>query len=211
MMRKITASAVVLVLMAAVAGCMGPGGYYDPGASAAGGMWGGAATGAALGAIIGAATGNPGAGAWIGAASGALVGAVGGASYAHQANIARSSQASAQGRGYRPDMGNIVAIDQADATPSRVRPGSPVVLTVAYTILTPNNAVVPVELVREMRLNGHMVDEPYLERVNRQNGSYVDRVAYHFPANAAPGRYTATFRVLSPVGATERTVSFMVE
>lgn len=226
MRHKILAVALVVVLGAALAGCMTPSGYYDPAGSAAGGMMGGAATGAALGAIIGAATGNPAAGAWIGAASGAGAGALAGSIYARQQNAAMAQgqaqgppQGPAQGPaaegppppGYDPSMGNVISIDQAVAEPELVQAGGQVMLTMNYSVMTPQNLVVPVNLVREIRKNAQLIDQPYQQPRQVRNGAYTARVAYSLPANALPGGYVATFRIVSGLGVTEKSVYFTVQ
>jgi hypothetical protein len=212
MRYKFMAVALAVTLGVASAGCMTPSGYYDPQASAAGGMVGGAATGAALGAIIGAATGNPGAGAWIGAASGAGAGALAGSIYAREQNVARAQ--AAQGpppQGYDPSLGNIFAIDQANVDPQRVQPGGQVMLTMNYRVMTPQNLAVPVNLVQEIRKDGQPIDQPYQQSQQVRNGSYVARVAYSLPASAARGGYVVTFRIMSSLGTMEKTVYFSVQ
>lgn len=219
---KIKAVVLVVILAVALAGCQTPSGYYDPQASAAGGMAGGMVTGAALGALIGAAAGNPAAGAWIGAASGAGVGALVGSAYARDQNMARAQTPPGplpQGQppqgpppqGYDPGMGNAVAIDQAQVAPDRIQPGGQVMLTMNYHVMTPQNAVVPLTLVREIRKDGQMLAPPYEEPRQVRNGSYEARVGYNLPPNAPPGGYVATFRVISGLGTTEKSVYFSVQ
>lgn len=212
MPRKILALAMVVMLAVSLAGCVDESGYYSPGRSAGAGALGGAATGAALGAIIGAATGSPATGAWIGAAAGSVVGAVGGYLYAeHKNNEIRSQQAAAQAYNYDPSQGSyVVAIDRADVSPSMVSPGQQVNLNLNYTILTPSNDMVSVNLVREVRFNGQLVGQPYQTAVNNTNGSYTDMVAYSLPNNAAPGTYTVTSRVMSNYGNAQRDSYFTI-
>ena len=212
MRQKMMAVALVVIMGVALAGCMTPSGYYDPQASAAGGMVGGAATGAALGAIIGAATGNPGTGAWIGAASGAGVGALAGSIYARDQNLARAQAApGAPPPGYNPAMGNLVAIDQANVNPDRVQAGSQIMLTMNYRVMTPQNQPVAVQLVREIRKDGQLIGQPYQEPRQVRNGSYAARVAYILPPGVPPGGYVATFRIVSSVGTTEKSAYFSVQ
>jgi hypothetical protein len=212
MRHKIMAVALVVIMGVALTGCMTPSGYYDPGASAAGGMVGGAATGAALGAIIGAATGNPGTGAWIGAASGAGVGALGGSIYAREQNMARAQAAQgAPPSGYDPAMGNMVAIDQVSVDPVRVQSGSRIMLNMNYRVMTPQNQPVTVQLVREISKDGQQIDQPYQEPREVRNGSHGARIAYNLPTNVPPGSYVATFRIVSSLGTTEKSVSFSVQ
>jgi len=212
MSRRILALAIVAIFTLSLAGCMTESGYYDPGASAGAGALGGAATGAALGAIIGAATGSPATGAWIGAASGALVGGVGAYLYAeHRNSEIRDQQAAAQAYNYNPSQGNLVSVDAADANPSVVRPGQQVNLGMTYTILTPSNTPVSVTLVREVRMGGQMVGQPYQTTVTNVNGTFNDSVAYAIPSNAPYGNYSVTSRVVSSYGSSSREAYFSVQ
>jgi len=211
MARKLLALAVILVFSISLAGCAGEGGYYSPERSAGAGALGGAAGGAAIGAIIGAATGSPATGAWVGAATGAIVGGVGGYLYAqHRNSQIRESRAAAQAYNYS-GQGNVVAVDNVSASPSVVSPGQQVNLAMTYTILTPSNAPVSVTLVREVRLGGSLLGQPYQTTVSNANGTFSDNVAYSLPSNASPGSYTVTSRVVSSYGTSQRDGYFSVQ
>ena len=210
MVRKSLVVVVICIFIGSLAGCA-TNGYYDPARSAGAGALGGAATGAAVGSIIGAATGSPATGAWVGAAAGGVLGAVGGYLYAeHRNSQARSSQAAAQAYNYTPSQGNVVSIDRVDVNPSRVGAGQQVQLGMTYTILTPDNRPAAVTLVREVRLGGNMVGQPYQTTVNNANGTYTDQVAYSLPGNATRGTYTVTSRINSNYGSDQRDGSFTV-
>jgi hypothetical protein len=212
MSRKFLTLALVVIFGLSLVGCQTESGYYDPGSSAGAGALGGAATGAALGAIIGAATGAPATGAWIGAASGALVGGVGGYLYAQHRNSEISDQqAAAAAYNYQPAQGNVVNIDQAYADPAVAYPGQQINLGMQYTILTPANAPVSLTLVREVRFQGQLVDQPYQTTVNSANGSFSDSVAYSLPRNAPPGNYSVTSRLLSSYGSSQKEAYFTVQ
>ncbi len=211
MTRKWLAMAVVVLLAVSFVGCATESGYYDPARSAGAGALGGAATGAAIGAIIGAATGSPATGAWIGAAAGGVLGGVGGALYAeHRNSEIRSSEAAAQAYNYQ-GQGNVVSVDNVTASPSTVRRGQQVNLSLSYTILTPSNDPVNITLVREIRFNGQMVGSPYQSTVTNTNGSYTDNVAFAVPSNAGPGTYTISSRVMSDYGSSQRDGYFNVQ
>lgn len=210
MVRKSLVVALICIFIGSLAGCA-TNGYYDPARSTGAGALGGAATGAAVGSIIGAATGSPATGAWVGAAAGGVLGAVGGYLYAeHRNSQARSSQAAAQAYNYTPTQGNVVSIDRVDVNPSGVMAGQQVQLGMTYTILTPDNRPVAVTLVREVRLGGTMVGQPYQTTVNNANGTYTDQVAYALPGNATRGTYTVTSRINSNYGSAQRDGSFTV-
>ncbi|MCK9377541.1 MAG: hypothetical protein M0P73_15490 [Syntrophobacterales bacterium] len=211
MTRKLLAVALVVIFAVSLAGCATDSGYYDPGRSAGAGALGGAATGAAIGSIIGAAVGSPATGAWVGAAAGGVLGGVGGYLYAeHRNSETRSAQAAAQAYNYQ-GQGNVVSIDSVSATPSTVRAGQQVNLSMNYTILTPANTPVSVTLVREVRLNGQMVGSPYQTTVSNANGSYTDNINYALPSNATPGNYTVTSKVMSSYGSNQRDAYFTVQ
>ncbi|MFZ5448220.1 MAG: hypothetical protein ACOZFS_06240 [Thermodesulfobacteriota bacterium] len=211
MTRKWLAIATVVCFAVSLVGCATETGYYDPYRSAGAGALGGAATGAAIGSIIGAATGSAATGAWVGAAAGGVLGGVGAALYAsHRNSEIRSSRAAAQAYNYQ-GQGNVVSIDSVSASPSTVRPGQQVNLGMTYTILTPSNAPVSVNLSREIRYNGQMVGSPYQTTVSNANGTYNDSVSYALPSNASPGNYTVTSRVMSSYGTSQRDAMFTVQ
>ncbi|MBI5238277.1 MAG: hypothetical protein HY887_07645 [Deltaproteobacteria bacterium] len=84
-------------------------------------------------------------------------------------------------------------------------------LTMNYRVMTPQNQPVPVQLVREIRKDGQLIDQPYQEPRQVPNGSHAARVAYHLPPNAPPGSYVATFRIVSSLGTSEKSVYFSVQ
>lgn len=211
MIRKWLAIVFIVLFAVSLVGCVTESGYYDPYRSAGAGALGGAATGAAIGSIIGAATGSAATGAWVGAAAGGTLGLVGGALYAsHRNSEIRSSQAAAQAYNYQ-GQGNVVSVDSVSASPSTVRPGQQVNMGMTYTILTPSNAPVSVNLVREIRYNGQVVGSPYQTTVSNDNGTYSDNVSYTLPNNASPGTYTVTSRAMSSYGTSQRDASFSVQ
>jgi hypothetical protein len=211
MTKKLFAIALAVLFAMSLVGCATDGGYYDPARSAGAGALGGAATGAAVGSIVGAATGHAGTGAWVGAAAGGVVGGVGGALYAsHRNSEIRSSQAAAQAYQYR-GQGNVVSIDNANATPTTVRPGQQVNLGMNYTVLTPSNAPVTLTVVREVRYGGTTVGTPYQVSVSSTNGTYNDTMDFTVPENAPQGNYTVVNRVMSNYGSAQKEAHFSVQ
>lgn len=211
--KKYVSMVVMFAVIASLAGCA-TNGYYDPAASAGVGALGGAGTGAALGSIIGAGVGGgrgAGTGAWVGAATGAILGGAGGYLYAQNRNSQRASaQVAAQQYNYTPSRGNLVDISEASASPASVRPGQQVNLSMAYTVLTPNNAPTTLTVYREVRKDGAIIGQPYQNQVTNYNGSYNDQVVYGVPQNAQPGTYTVINRVYGSLGSAERIASFTV-
>ena len=84
-------------------------------------------------------------------------------------------------------------------------------LTMNYRVSAPQNQPVTVKLVREISKDGQLIDQPYDEPRQVQNGPHAARVAYHLPPNAEPGNYVATFKVVSDQGTSERRVNFSVQ
>jgi hypothetical protein len=91
------------------------------------------------------------------------------------------------------------------------RPGQQIMLGVDYTILTPDNAPVSANLLREIRYQGSLVGSPYETTVSNSNGSYNDTVTYSLPGNATPGVYTVVTRLSSNYGTSQRDASFSVQ
>lgn len=211
------------------------------GAGLLGGGAGGAVLGAIIGAATGNPGAGAAIGAATGAAVGGLGGAVyannqnrGQAaqgppppgygypqSYSYpQGYSNRRSYDNSEGYwktpGYGPSSYNqpaseAVAIDQASVNPVRVRPGSQVMLTMNYRVAAPQDQPVSVKLVREISRDGWLMDQPYAEPRQVENGPHAARVAYQIPADAEPGNYVATFKVVSDQGTSERKVNFSVQ
>ncbi len=99
----------------------------------------------------------------------------------------------------------------ADASPPVVRPGQQINLGMTYTILTPSNMPVSVSLVREVRLGGQVIGQPYQTTVSNTNGTYNDSVAYSIPGNAPYGNYSVTSRVVSSYGSSSREAYFSIQ
>lgn len=208
--RKILAIILVPLVLVTIGGCA-VNGHYDPARSAGAGALGGAAVGAALGSIIGAATGDAGTGAWVGAATGAIVGGVGGYLYAqHKESQLRDARMAAQSYDYSPGRGHIVAIENSELRPSRVKPGETINLSTTYTLLSPtgqNN----VTLVREVQSGGRRVLAPSQFNLTKPNGTFVDQINLNIPRDLPRGGYQVVTRVMTESGMDERVNSFWVE
>lgn len=112
---------------------------------------------------------------------------------------------------YNQSAGEAVAIDQAYVNPVSAQPGSQIMLTMNYRVASPQDQPVSVKLVREISRDGWLVDQPYAEPRQVQNGPHDARVAYEIPPDAVPGNYVATFKVVSDQGTSERKVNFTVQ
>ncbi len=139
------------------------------------------------------------------------MGGIGGALYArHMNQQMRNRDMAAQQYNYSPNRGAMVDISDASATPSTVRPGQTVDMSMTYTVLTPDNSSTQVTLSREVRQGGRLVGQPHSTQAYNQNGTFQDRVSFTVPRDAAAGSYTVSNRLMSSYGSAERTSYFTV-
>jgi surface antigen len=166
----------------------------------------GAGAGAVGGAVIGGLAGGT-KGAIIGGLLGGLAGGVIG-NYMERQD--RDRTAAATGVGYDPSQGDVVRVENVQASPSRARPGYTVNLTSTYTILTPTNQPVTVHETREVRYNGALVANPAID-VQRANGTFTSIIPITLPANAVPGTYEVTTTVAMGDRTSRSMTSFTVQ
>lgn len=144
----------------------------------------GAGIGGAAGAGIGAAVGGK-KGAFIGGLAGAVLGGAIGHSYA---KMERDRTQAVAAVGYRPEQGNFVSIEKAEATPTLTTPGETIKVATQYTVLTPNNDKATVREVREIRYQGKVIDTKTND-VQREQGTYAISDVYPVTRNAKAGAY----------------------
>lgn len=156
----------------------------------------GAGVGGAGGAVIGGLAGGT-QGAVIGGLLGVLAGGVVG-NYLERQDKDRPAAATAVG--YQPSQGNVVRVENVQASPSTVRAGETVNLTSTYTILTPGNQSMTVQETREARHDGALVANPTIN-VQRANGTFTSTLPITLPSNAQPG----TYEVITTVAMGDRT------
>jgi hypothetical protein len=210
-MRKLFAIFLIVIFVVVLSGCA-TNGYYDPARSTGAGALGGAAVGSALGSIIGAAVGAPGTGAWVGAAAGGVIGGASGYLYAqHRNSQTRDANLAHQAYSYNPGRGNIVQIENVNARPSTVKPGSQVNMEVSYTLLSPENQPQQVTIVREITEGGRQVTQPYYNQTTFADGTYTDNVALTIPREARPGSYTLTTKVMTSRATDQKSMTFYVQ
>jgi outer membrane lipoprotein SlyB len=165
----------------------------------------GAGVGGAAGAGIGAAAGGE-KGAIIGGLLGALAGGMIG-HYVAQKDRDRTQAVSAVG--YRPDQGNFVSIEKANATPTTTRPGQAVKVATQYTVLTPNNDKPTVRELREVRYQGKVISSDTKD-VQREQGTYTVSFEYPVARDAKTGAYEVITTVAVGEKNQQRTVNFTV-
>ncbi len=150
----------------------------------------GAGVGGASGAVIGGLAGGT-KGAIIGGLLGVLAGGAVG-NYMERQDKDRA--AAAKATGYQASQGNVVRVDNVEASPNTVRSGDTVNLASTYTILTPNNQTMAVQETREVRHDGALVANPTIN-TQRANGTFTSTMPITLPPNAQKGTYDVTTTV----------------
>jgi surface antigen len=152
----------------------------------------GAGVGVAGGAVLGGLIGHGTTGVVIG---GLLGGLAGGAIGQYLDRQDRTRAQAVQATAYDPGQGDVVRVEQVQATPSPVSPGGTVNLVTTYTVLTPQaERSLAVRETREVRHNGVLVANPTTE-FSRQGGTYTSAVPITLPRTATAGSYEVTITV----------------
>jgi surface antigen len=163
----------------------------------------GGAVGGIAGAIIGHGTGAVIAGALIGALVGGVVGHF---AYDHQ----RTREQTAKTYNYAPSKGSVLTIENANASPSTVRPGEVVDLKLTYAVLNPSpNTKTRITEIREITYKGETVGRPEV-RVEHTDGTYTSTVPLRLPSSASKGTYRVKTMVQSPNASDTREITFVV-
>jgi surface antigen len=152
----------------------------------------GAGVGAAGGAVVGGLIGHGTTGVVVGGLLGTLAG---GAIGQYLDRQDRTRAQAAQATGYDPAQGDVIRVEQVQATPSSVSTGGTVNLVTTYTVLTPQaDRSVAVRETREVRHNGVLVANPTTE-FSRQGGTFTSAVPITLPASTGKGNYEVTISV----------------
>ena len=153
----------------------------------------GAGVGAAAGAVLGGLIGRNTTGVVIGGLLGGLAGGVIG-QYLDRQDRTRAQAATAVG--YDPAQGDVVRVEQVQASPTAVSAGGTVHLLVTYTVLAPQaDRVVTVRETREVRHHGTLVANPTTE-FQRQGGTYTSSLPVTLPRSAVRGTYEVSTSVV---------------
>jgi outer membrane lipoprotein SlyB len=166
----------------------------------------GAGVGAAGGAVVGGLAGGT-KGAIIGGLLGALAGGVVG-NYLERQDRDRTAAATAVG--YQPDQGNLIRVENVQASPTTAKPGSTVNLTSTYTVLTPTNQPISIRETREVRHDGALVADPAID-VQRNNGTFTSTLPITLPSNARTGTYEVTTTVVMGDRSSRSMTTFTVQ
>lgn len=168
----------------------------------------GAGAGAVGGAVVGGLIGQGTTGVIIGGLLGTLAG---GAIGQYLDRQDRTRAQAAQVTAYDPAQGDVVRVDQVQATPSPVGRGGTVNLAATYTVLTPQaDRSLSVRETREVRHNGVLVANPTTE-VARQGGTFTSAVPITLPTTATAGAYEVTVTVAVGDRLSRGTTTFTVQ
>jgi hypothetical protein len=143
----------------------------------------------------------------IGGLSGALAGGAIG-NYLERQDRDRTAAAIAVG--YLPEQGELLKLETVEALPTTTRRGDIGNLTSTYTVLTPNNRPLTIRETREIRHNGSVVANPFID-VQRSNGTFTSILPIMLPANAKPGTYEVTTTVSKDQRTSRSMTNFTVQ
>ncbi len=191
---------VVLITMLALTGCETI--QENPKTAVGAGV--GVAGGAVLGGLIGRGTTGVVVGGLLGGLAGGAIG-----QYLDRQDRTRAQ--AAQATAYDPAQGDVVRVEQVQATPSSVGVGGTVNLVATYTVLTPQaDRSVVVRETREVRRNGTLVANPTTE-FTRHGGTFTSAVPITLPRTATTGAYEVTITVAVGDRLSRGTTTFAVQ
>ncbi len=111
---------------------------------------------------------------------------------------------------YCPTGGCVLRLDSVQVRPFRARKGESLTLTTDYTILTPEQTVIPVSISREIFFQGKSLGKTKEMESRKANGTWTQEINFSLPANAAPGDYTLVTTVSAPYGMDSKNAQFIV-
>jgi len=112
---------------------------------------------------------------------------------------------------YCPTGGCVVRLESVDVKPSRAYKGESLILTTAYTILTPEQVAIPVTISREIFFKGKSLGKTEQFADRNFNGTWKQQASFSLPPNAAPGIYTVVTRISTGYGSDKKSIDFTVE
>jgi len=112
---------------------------------------------------------------------------------------------------YCPTGGCVIRLNRVGVTPLRARPGETLLLSTAYTLLTPEQIAIPIAITREIFFQGKSLGKTKSMDSRNLNGSFDQEVNFTLPANAAPGVYTLVTVISTSYGQDQKTIEFRVE
>jgi len=111
---------------------------------------------------------------------------------------------------YCPTGGCVIRLDDVQLTPNQAFPGAIMTLATTFTILTPENLPIPITISRELLFQGKSLGRVKAMDANNSNGTYVQKLNFTLPKDAAPGTYTIVTRVSTGYGMDEKRLDFRV-
>jgi len=109
-----------------------------------------------------------------------------------------------------PTGGCILKLTAVEVRPLRARPGDTLTLTTVYTILTPEQAALPVSITREIFFQGQALGRTKSIDSRVLNGTWTQDLDFTLPADARPGLYTLRTTVSTGYGSEQKEVKFEV-
>ncbi len=120
-------------------------------------------------------------------------------------------EAAAAKANYCPTSGCVIRLDKLAVNPPRVQRGRLATISLSYTILTADDAGIPVTITRELFHQGKSLGRTFSKNMRTANGSFDQEVALTLPENSPPGKYTLKTRISTGFGQDERSLDFMVD
>jgi hypothetical protein len=109
-----------------------------------------------------------------------------------------------------PTGGCILKLNAVEVRPLRARQGDTLTLTTVYTILTPEQAALPVSITREIFFQGQALGRTRSIDSRVLNGTWTQDLDFTLPADARPGLYTLRTTVSTGYGTEQKEVKFEV-
>ncbi|MGQ9920173.1 MAG: hypothetical protein ACUVRZ_02465 [Desulfobacca sp.] len=127
-------------------------------------------------------------------------------------NIRRQEREAAAARAnYCPTSGCVIRLDQLTLTPRRVLRDRPARLSLTYTILTPDDIGIPVNISREIFYQGVSLGKTSSRNLRTPNGTFEQAVEFTLPPGSKPGTYTVKVLISTGYGQDEKSLEFRVD
>jgi len=112
---------------------------------------------------------------------------------------------------YCPTGGCVLRMDRVSIRPLKARPGDTLVLSTAYTLLTPEQIAIPVTISREIFFQGKSLGKTRSTDTRSYNGAFEHDINFQLPPNAQAGTYQLVTIISTGYGQDQKTVEFRVE